>query len=208
MKCYKESPERALLVHLAERACVPYLDTLGRWLYEGVIVDPFREFLVQESPPIKNRHALSEEEYWERKYKLDEAMCPDFLFPYMEKIIKAGKYLNVATASGAAAKCPFAAQISYTTDTHAYARDIEKAYDFASEQLLRLLRDDLHIMTHMRSIKLFFLMERGDMYEQLMLTGRLELQQPRAEIQESVLDALLRNSIASSTAATDPNGRM
>eukprot|EP01134_Creolimax_fragrantissima_P007043 CFRG7043T1 len=205
IKCYKESPERGLLEHLTSRAARPYLTTLARWLYEGIIDDPFNEFMIQEAPRHNNRTPLSEEDYWAHKYVTVENMSPGFLLPVIGKIKNAGKYLNVVSNHGLSVQCPTAGPIVYTTDVTSYIRDVEQAYDFASKQLLSLLMGDLKIMSHMRSIKLFFLMERGDLFEHFMISGRAELDRPRADIHEEVLDSLLSGAIASSTAVTDPN---
>lgn len=40
----------ALLERLLRAGCVPYFAALERWLCEGVLDDPFAEFMVQEDP--------------------------------------------------------------------------------------------------------------------------------------------------------------
>ena len=34
---------------LLQRASVPYLDMLRRWIYEGNLIDPYHEFMVKVS---------------------------------------------------------------------------------------------------------------------------------------------------------------
>ena len=43
-----------MVVWLAARlqACVPYFETLEKWIYKGLIVDPYSEFLVEENEVI------------------------------------------------------------------------------------------------------------------------------------------------------------
>ena len=40
----------ALLERLLRAGCAPYFAALERWLCEGVLDDPFAEFMVQEDP--------------------------------------------------------------------------------------------------------------------------------------------------------------
>jgi hypothetical protein len=48
--CYAgDSAARALLGKLLRAGCKPYFQTLERWLCEGILDDPFCEFMVQEN---------------------------------------------------------------------------------------------------------------------------------------------------------------
>ena len=41
---------------LLQRASVPYLDMLRRWIYEGNLIDPYHEFMVKVSvSPAQNQ---------------------------------------------------------------------------------------------------------------------------------------------------------
>lgn len=37
------------LITFPSQACVPYFEILERWIYKGLIVDPYSEFLVEEN---------------------------------------------------------------------------------------------------------------------------------------------------------------
>jgi gamma-tubulin complex component 2 len=70
---------------------------LQLWIGNGVLEDPFSEFMIQEKNMAKEKlHDL----YWERKYTLQNNFTPSFLAPYSEKILKSGKYWNVLRDCG------------------------------------------------------------------------------------------------------------
>lgn len=45
-----DTAARGLLGKLLQAGCAPYFKMLERWLCEGVLDDPFGEFMVQENP--------------------------------------------------------------------------------------------------------------------------------------------------------------
>jgi gamma-tubulin complex component 2 len=72
----------ALLQQLLAAAAAPYCAALGRWVYEGVVDDPYAEFLIQEATHL-SKESLSEEyttAYWSERYTL-RGEPPLFLSP-------------------------------------------------------------------------------------------------------------------------------
>uniref|UniRef100_A0A0B7B161 Gamma-tubulin complex component n=1 Tax=Arion vulgaris TaxID=1028688 RepID=A0A0B7B161_9EUPU len=63
-----DSRSSELLLYLTQTACVPYMEIVEKWIYRGIIVDPYSEFLVEENETI-NREKLQEDyndAYWEK----------------------------------------------------------------------------------------------------------------------------------------------
>jgi gamma-tubulin complex component 2 len=106
------------------RASQPYVGILLSWISSGHLSDPWEEFIVKEG---KGRGLETDytDEYWERRYTLRDkgskkgavgpggvresprtrglvagAIVPDFLEPWKNKILLAGKYLNVIRECG------------------------------------------------------------------------------------------------------------
>lgn len=45
---YSDPQSRDLFLYLLQKASVPYWNMLGSWIYQGLISDPYGEFLVEE----------------------------------------------------------------------------------------------------------------------------------------------------------------
>lgn len=114
---------RELYTTLLLRASQPYATILVAWITTGQLADPWDEFIVKETKGI-TRGSLDvdfNDEYWERRYTLRDkgarkhskpgeshrarglsagAVVPAFLDPWKNKILLAGKYLNVIRECG------------------------------------------------------------------------------------------------------------
>lgn len=93
---------RSLLSMLLREASRPYMNMLNEWLHHGMIRDPHAEFLVKEQKSIK-RERLEEDytdEYWEKRYTVRDGDVPPQLEAVKEKVLLAGKYLNVVRECG------------------------------------------------------------------------------------------------------------
>jgi gamma-tubulin complex component 2 len=93
---------RQLLTTLLREASRPYMDMLNEWLHRGGVKDPHGEFFIREQRSIR-REKLEEDytdEYWEKRYTIRESDVPPQLEGVKEKVLLAGKYLNVVRECG------------------------------------------------------------------------------------------------------------
>ena len=93
---------RTLLTTLLRAASRPYMSMLNEWLHHGGIRDAHAEFLVKEQKSIR-RERLEEDytdEYWEKRYTIRENDVPPQLEAVKDKVLLAGKYLNVVRECG------------------------------------------------------------------------------------------------------------
>ena len=93
---------RSLLSMLLRESSRPYMAMLNEWLHHGGIRDPHSEFLVKEQKSI-GRARLEEDytdEYWEKRYTIRDGDVPPQLEGVKEKVLLAGKYLNVVRECG------------------------------------------------------------------------------------------------------------
>lgn len=93
---------RSLLSLLLREASRPYMNMLNEWLHRGVIRDPHSEFLIKEAKSIR-RERLEEDytdEYWEKRYTVRLDDMPPQLEAVKDKVLLAGKYLNVVRECG------------------------------------------------------------------------------------------------------------
>ncbi|EIE26959.1 hypothetical protein COCSUDRAFT_46296 [Coccomyxa subellipsoidea C-169] len=70
-----DTAARGLLGKLLQAGCAPYFKMLERWLCEGVLDDPFAEFMVQENPEIgrDSINAKGQSAFWHDRYTLRQA---------------------------------------------------------------------------------------------------------------------------------------
>ncbi|KMU84151.1 spindle pole body component 97 [Coccidioides immitis H538.4] len=93
---------KVLLQTLLRESSRPYMRMLNEWLHHGEIKDPHAEFLVKEQKGIK-RDKLEEDytdEYWDKRYTIRETEVPPQLETVKDKVLLAGKYLNVVRECG------------------------------------------------------------------------------------------------------------
>ncbi|KAM5554522.1 hypothetical protein ABKV19_022757 [Rosa sericea] len=89
---------RSLLEKMAECASNAYLGILVRWVYEGVIDDPYGEFFIAENKSLQKPQDY-EAKYWRQRYSLKDG-SPSFLAIIVGTILITGKYLNVMRECG------------------------------------------------------------------------------------------------------------
>lgn len=93
---------RDLFEFLLERASVPYMESLKKWIFQGILDDHFEEFLVSENNQFKKEQVTSDLNnlYWLNRFTVREEMLPHFLLKYKQKVLHTGKYLNVIREMG------------------------------------------------------------------------------------------------------------
>ncbi|KAF5948218.1 hypothetical protein HYC85_014175 [Camellia sinensis] len=92
---------RLLLEKMTQSASSAYLGILERWVYEGVIDDPYGEFFIAENKSLQ-KESLTQDygaKYWRQRYSLKDDI-PSFLANAAGTILTTGKYLNVMRECG------------------------------------------------------------------------------------------------------------
>ncbi|XP_052126076.1 gamma-tubulin complex component 2-like isoform X1 [Frankliniella occidentalis] len=197
---------RKLCMHLTQAASVPYMEILQKWIYIGVIQDPYEEFLVEDNELIQreDRPANYSDDYWAKCYIICRDRVPIFLEKISDVILRTGKYLNVIRQCGRNVKSPQSQELKYTIAESEYVEAIEQAYCFASQTLLDLLIKEYDLMGRLRSVKHYFLHDQGDFIVQLMDMCEGELSKNINDIVPHRLESLLELALRTSTANSDP----
>ena len=193
---------REVCLLLLQQACVPYFDLLEKWIYKGKLNVQNDEFMVEERE-VKEKYEGSDA-HWEQKHTICKERVPIFLEKVADKILNAGKYLNVVFQCKQHIKYPNARELVYNTNSQQYIEPIEAAYSYASKLLLDLLLNDNALMARLKSVKHYFLLDQGDFIVQFMDMADSELKKPKEEIKISRLESLLELAVRSSTANIDP----
>eukprot|EP00002_Diphylleia_rotans_P031886 TRINITY_DN6645_c0_g2_i1.p1 TRINITY_DN6645_c0_g2~~TRINITY_DN6645_c0_g2_i1.p1 ORF type:complete len:501 (-),score=90.25 TRINITY_DN6645_c0_g2_i1:148-1650(-) len=192
---------------LLQKASVPFFEMISGWIYNGLIKDPYDEFMIEEHEEFRKDLAESDfneaESYWEQRYVLRPDYCPIFLHKIATEILTAGKYLNVIRECGRQIQAP-QERISYAVQEKEYIEKIESAYQFASSTLLDLLMKEMQLLPRLRSIKHYFLLDHGDFLVHFLDIAEPELQKAIADVDMSKFESLLDLSIRSSISSNDP----
>uniref|UniRef100_H2TKY6 Gamma-tubulin complex component n=1 Tax=Takifugu rubripes TaxID=31033 RepID=H2TKY6_TAKRU len=200
-----DSQAQELCLYLTKAASVPYFEILEKWIYRGIIKDPYSEFMVEEHELQKEKIQEDyNDKYWDQRYTIVQHRIPSFLQKMADKILSTGKYLNVVRECGRDVTCPDAKEVLYTLKERAYVEQIEKAYNYASKVLLNFLMEEKELVSRLRSIKHYFLMDKGDFFVHFMDLTEEELKKPVDDIVPPRLEALLELALRMSTANTDP----
>ncbi|KAL4897928.1 Spc98 family-domain-containing protein [Aspergillus ambiguus] len=199
---------KSLLEKLLREASRPYMVMLNEWLHHGGIKDPHAEFLVKEQKWIK-REKLEEDytdEYWEKRYTIRENEVPPQLDSVRDKVLLAGKYLNVVRECGGVDVSKAVKDVPKTLDDPRFLENVNAAYTYANASLLNLLLTKNSLTTRFRSLKHYFFLDRSDFFSYFLELGASELRKPAKSVNEnklqSLLDLVLRQP--GSIAAQDP----
>ncbi len=176
---------RTLLTTLLREASRPYMAMLNEWLHHGGIKDPHAEFLVKEQRSIK-RERLDQDytdEYWEKRYTIRDALVPPQLEAVKDKVLLAGKYLNVVRECGGVDVSKIVQDAPTSFDDPRFLDNVNSAYAYANSSLLNLLLTTHQLPARLRSLKHYFFLDRSDFFTYFLEMGDLELKKPARECQ-------------------------
>lgn len=199
---------KTLIQSLLRDASRPYMNMLNEWLHHGGIKDPHAEFLVKEQKWIK-REKLEEDytdEYWEKRYTIRDKEVPPQLDSVRDKVLLAGKYLNVVRECGGVDISKAVQDVPKTLDDPRFLDNVNAAYTYANASLLNLLLTKNSLTTRFRSLKHYFFLDRSDFFSYFLELSASELRKHARNVNEgklqSLLDIVLRQP--GSIAAQDP----
>ena len=199
---------RTLLMTLLREASRPYMRMLNEWLHHGGIRDPHAEFLIKEQKSIK-REGLDEDytdEYWEKRYTIRDSLVPPQLEGTKEKVLLAGKYLNVVRECGGVDVSMEVKDVPQTFEDPNFLENVSNAYAYANSSLLNLLLTTHALPARLRSLKHYFFLDRSDFFTYFLELSASELKKSARDVNlgklQSLLDIVLRQP--GSVAAEDP----
>ncbi|XP_055309975.1 gamma-tubulin complex component 2 homolog [Sitodiplosis mosellana] len=194
-----------MLIELTERASVPYIEMLERWLLKGVIIDPYNQFFVTDNVHLIRMENYDTARYWECQYTIKSERIPRFLENDADIILRTGKYLNVIRQCGQPISPPAGnGKLEFSAMTHKHSIFIKQAYHNASRTLLDLFMHENNLMGHITSVKKYFLLQQGDLITQFMEASEEELNKNLDKVTPVRLDNLLQLIVRLSSAKNDP----
>ncbi|PTD04909.1 Spindle pole body component alp4 [Fusarium culmorum] len=189
---------RALLTTLLRDASKPYMNMLNGWLHHGSIHDPHSEFLIKEQKSIRRERLEQDytDEYWERRYTIRDHDVPPQLEGVKDKVLLAGKYLNVVRECGGVDVSKVAKDVPASFDDNRFLENVNNAYAHANESLMQLLLTAHSLPARLRSLKHYFFLDPSDYFSYFLELGASELRKPVKSVNtgklQSLLDLVLR----------------
>ena len=184
---------RSILEMLLREASKPYMTMLNEWLHHGAIKDPHDEFLVGERTSIK-REKLDEDytdEYWEKRYFIREKEIPPQLQAVKDRVLLAGKYLNVVRECGGVNITSQMEHIPTSFNDSRFLDNVNHAYSFANQELLSLMLAKHSLRSRLRSIKHYFFLDRAEFFLYFLELSASELSKPQRDVNIGKLQSLL-----------------
>ncbi|KAL2021964.1 hypothetical protein VTK56DRAFT_6383 [Thermocarpiscus australiensis] len=189
---------RALLTSLLRDASRPYMTMLNEWLHHGAINDPHSEFLIKEQRSIRRERLEQDytDEYWERRYTIRDHDVPPQLEGVKDKVLLAGKYLNVVRECGGVDVSLQVKDVPTSFDDNRFLDNVNNAYAHANESLMQLLLTTHALPARLRSLKHYFFLDPSDYFSYFLELGASELRKPVKAVNtgklQSLLDLVLR----------------
>lgn len=189
---------RALLTTLLRDASRPYMVMLNEWLHHGGINDPHAEFLVKEQKSIRRERLEQDytDEYWERRYTIRKHDVPPQLEGVKDKVLLAGKYLNVVRECGGVDVSKEVKDVPTSFDDNRFLDNVNNAYAHANESLMQLLLTAHGLPARLQSLKHYFFLDPSDYFSYFLELGASELRKPVKSVNtgklQSLLDLVLR----------------
>lgn len=184
---------RTILEMLLREASKPYMAMLNEWLHHGGIKDPHNEFLVGEKKSIR-REKLDEDytdEYWEKRYFVREKEVPPQLQAVKDKVLLAGKYLNVVRECGGVNVSSKFDHTPTSFEDPRFLDNVNHAYSFANQELLSLMLSKHSLRGRLRSIKHYFFLDRAEFFLYFLELSASELRKPQRSVNTGKLQSLL-----------------
>lgn len=193
-----------VLYALWKAGCQPYTEMLERWLYEGILDDPFNEFMVEKNESVNMEGSL----YWEKCYQIRPLCVPDFLQGETERILTTGKCLTAIRECGRTSMMPFPGSsetcLSNAKDEVSYMECIQIAYKWSSAKMLHLMTAEFELMARLQSVRHCFLLDQSDFIHDFMDSASDELGKWKDAVSKRTLASMLDHALRTSLCNGDP----
>ncbi|SCV69660.1 BQ2448_1054 [Microbotryum intermedium] len=207
---------------------VPFFATLSSWIYEGELRDPFGEFFVQLNPALsghddrtgllrgrstfglnldQEEEGVQAHQLWEGKFRFKRKMLPGFLEEsFGRKIFSTGRSLNFMKYS-----CGDGQWVASRHQTDGQRRTLEyadiigleqsitAAYSHTSKRLFEIFFDKFRLMDHLKALKDYLMLGKGDFVEILMESLGPSLDRPANLLYRHNLTATLETALRGSS---------
>ncbi|KAH9824870.1 Spc98 family-domain-containing protein [Melampsora americana] len=198
---------------LLETVSGPFFEFLRSWIWDGELLDRFEEFFIGVNEP--NPHHDQDDQdsinrneswkVWESKFVFREEFVPSFINPiFAKKIYSTGKSINFIKYSCSEQdwqrtraelhKLSSSSSLHYQ-DIEGLEETIKSAYKICSKELFYIFFTKLKLLDHLKALKDFLLLGRGDFISLLIESLGPSLNKPASSLYRHNLTATLESAI-------------
>ncbi len=192
---------KSFLTELLRQASSPYISMLNNWLQYGIILDPYKEFMINEHSgiAINKLYNTFADRYWEQRYTIRKDGLPfQFLNRTIQnKILLTGKYLNVARECGMldSQKNTRRFKEVQSIEDRNLLLSIDDAFHRANDLLLSLLLKGYRLSTFLDFFNRFYLLRESNSFLTILDNGFNDFNKPIKKSSISKFQRLLNQHI-------------
>lgn len=194
---------KLMFQNILDASARPFFVQLDLWIYEGILHDPFNEFLIAVDLQVPV------EQFWAKRYRLNREYIPSFVTQNQaEKILLIGKSINFLREVCAQSDCENKAANDVTLEAGC---DLDKevtnrlnvTYESTSKRLLSVMNENYNLPAHFKAMRSYLLLGQGDFVRHLLDILQEELTKPAQSLYRRNLAEQLETAIRCTNAQFD-----
>ncbi|XP_017795465.1 PREDICTED: gamma-tubulin complex component 3 [Habropoda laboriosa] len=204
---------KKLVRRILENVCDPLYNMLIRWIADGELDDPYREFFIEACADITG------DRMWHEKYQVRNNMLPSFITKVQaKKILGTGKSINFLrevckdftpwqgrhTEMFKNFSEEYKVDVLFDMDPDGRLQTMmDTAYKETSTRVVEVLTKQYHLIEHLHAIKGYLLLGQGHFIQHLMHLLEPELDKPATSLYPHNISSILETGIRATTAKVD-----
>jgi gamma-tubulin complex component 2 len=199
-RCDGDPAAESMMHNLVERASIPYMNMLLQWLNNGILDDPYSEFMVM----------WDKSKLWNEQYAVVEAHVLSRHFgsrQLIERTVSTGQYWNaVRRCQGHVQESAVLVDtlpLRYSDPIVSFASSVQLQYHKASRVLVSLLLNEYDLLGSLRLMKRYFLLDHGDFFVHFLDVAERELRKSLSSVSPGRIQHWLKMSIQLSESHTE-----
>ncbi|XP_076666493.1 gamma-tubulin complex component 3 isoform X4 [Andrena cerasifolii] len=204
---------KKLVRRILESVCDPLYNMLIRWIADGELDDPYREFFIETCTDITGYRM------WHEKYQVRNNMLPSFITKVQVKqILGTGKSINFLrevckdftpwqgnhTEMFKNFSEEYKVDVLFDMDPDGRLQTMmDAAYKETSTRVVEVLTKQYHLMDHLHAIKGYLLLGQGHFIQHLMHLLETELDKPASSLYPHNISSILETGIRATATKLD-----
>ncbi|XP_053984214.1 gamma-tubulin complex component 3 homolog [Hylaeus volcanicus] len=204
---------KKLVKRILENVCDPLYNMLIRWIADGELDDPYREFFIETCADITG------DRMWHEKYQVRNNMLPSFITHIQaKKILGTGKSINFLrevckdftpwqgkhTEMFKNFSEEYKVDVLFDMDPDGRLQTMmDAAFKETSTRVVEILMKQYHFMDHLHAIKGYLLLGQGHFIQHLMHLLEPELDKPASSLYPHNISSILETGIRATSSKID-----
>ncbi|XP_066585040.1 gamma-tubulin complex component 3-like [Prorops nasuta] len=204
---------KKLVKRILQSVCDPLYNMLMRWIADGELEDPYKEFFIEACADVAG------DRMWHEKYQVRNSMVPSFISKIQaKKILGTGKSINFlrevckdfSPLQGKNReiikdnKEDYDVEVFFDMDPDGRLQTMmNTAYKETSTRVVEVLTKQYHLMDHLQGIKGYLLLGQGHFIQHLMHLLEPELAKPVNSIYPHNISSIVVTAIRATSTKLD-----